>query len=101
MNTKINQSIKLASFLFFFVVLISCNQSNKGSNTIDSIIPKPQEVSSEGKNFVLKEATGIFIESGSNEELEIANYLANKLRPATGFKILINSTMKPEAGNIV
>jgi len=100
MDNKINQSPKLTLFLFLFAVLISCNPA-KESKTIDLIIPKPQETTSTGKDFLLKETTGIFIESGSNEELEIANYLANKLRPATGFKILINSSAKPEAGRIV
>jgi len=99
MGNKINQSPKLVLILFLFAVLISCNPAKE--KTIDLIIPKPQETTSTGKNFLLKETTGIFIESGSNEELEIANYLANKLRPATGFKVLINSSAKPEAGSIV
>jgi len=99
-HKKIINASKL-SLLSLLIVLISCNQPQKESKTIDSIIPKPQEVASTGKDFILKETTGIFIESGSNEELEIANYLANKLRPATGFKILINSIAKPEAGSIV
>ncbi|HEV8512010.1 MAG TPA: beta-N-acetylhexosaminidase [Cyclobacteriaceae bacterium] len=98
MSTKINQSSKLVLF-FFLVVLISCNR--EGSKTIESIIPKPQEATSTGEDFLLKETTGIFVESGSKDELEIANYLANKLRSATGFKIPISSTSKPEAGSIV
>jgi hexosaminidase len=88
-------------FSLLFAVLISCNPPKEESNTIDSIIPKPKEATSTGKKFELKETTGIFIESGSNEELETANYLASKLRTATGFKILVNSTSKPEEGSIV
>ena len=54
MGNKINQAIKLGLFIFFFAALNSCKQSIK-SSTIDTLIPKPQEATSTGKDFPLKE----------------------------------------------
>lgn len=87
--------------IFLLVALFSCNQSKK-DNTIDSIIPKPQAVESTGRNFEVKETTGIFIEPGSEELKSIANYLAMKLKPSTGFNIPV-STMADQhsAGSII
>jgi len=52
---------------------------------MESIIPKPQSVVSTGKKFILTKTVGIFIEPNSEEVKSIADYLAGKLRPSTGF----------------
>ncbi len=88
---KVNRTFKSGLFLFVIIGLISCNQDNKEDNTIDAIIPKPQTVTSSGKNFVIAASTGIVIEPGSEELKSIANYLAGKLKPSTGYAIPVSA----------
>src|SRR5882724_6252195 len=86
-HRKANRVSKCGLVLFVIIGLISCNQHNKEGNTVDSIIPKPQTVTSTEKNFVVNASTGIVMEPGSEELKSIANYLADKLRPSTGHAI--------------
>jgi len=85
--------------VLLFLALVS--GTTKNETTFDSLIPKPQQVTSTEKKFLLKKTAEIYIESGSNEELTTANYLANKLRSSTGFKIPVKSSAKPKAGSII
>src|SRR5882724_7412980 len=101
-RNKINHTTKFGFFLFFFAALISCTQSDKESNTIGSIIPQPQTVTSAGKKFLIKESTGILIESGSEELKSIANYLAAKIKPSTGYNLSVSAAADQTAtGNIL
>jgi hexosaminidase len=92
---------KVVVIVFLFLGLISCNPVEK-DKSIDSIIPKPQAVESTGRNFTIKETTGIFIESESEELKSIANYLTMKLKPSTGFNLPISAIAEQHStGNII
>ena len=93
---------RLGLSLIFSAVISSCNQSNKETNAIESIIPRPQKVASTEKNFCIKESTGIVIEPGSEELRSIADYLAGKLKPSTGYGLPVSSVADQTAtGNIL
>ncbi|HZX74285.1 MAG TPA: glycoside hydrolase family 20 zincin-like fold domain-containing protein, partial [Cyclobacteriaceae bacterium] len=102
MKNKFTSSSKVGILLFSIAVLISCNQSKKEGNTIDLIIPEPQSVAATGNKFLIKESTGIFIEPGSEEVKSVANYLASKLKPSTGYDLSVSPGAGQTAtGNIL
>ncbi len=60
-----------------------------------SVIPEPMKIQWGKGSFLLKHTTRIFVEEGSPEIRGIANYLADKLRPATGLGFAVHETARP------
>jgi hexosaminidase len=84
------------------VIFISCKNSSEPV-LIDAadLIPKPVSVTSNGESFQLTDSTSIYILGESQEALQAGQYLAEKLRPATGFKLTVsNATETSKPGNI-
>ncbi|MCJ7692471.1 MAG: beta-N-acetylhexosaminidase, partial [Sedimentisphaerales bacterium] len=54
-----------------------------------SVIPKPMEMKAGSGNFALKHTTAIYYQSGCCEVKEVAKYLGERLRPATGFGLVV------------
>ena len=92
MNLKLNNY----SFLLFFMVFASCSrQKNPQMNLLNEvIIPKPVSVIASGSSFELNINTKILVKGESEELLKIGHYLANLIKPATGFDLEIESTSK-------
>jgi hexosaminidase len=89
-----------------FVFLFSCSDSEPTSPEarlrFESIIPKPVSADMSGNTFTLTEETKIVVDSSAGEISAIAEYLAGKLKPATGFDISVaNSDEGSEAGRIL
>ena len=59
------------------------------NNNEIAIIPKPMETRLTGGVFTLKFTTSIHFEGNSTEIRNIANYLAEHLRPATGLSLVV------------
>jgi len=82
------------------IILISC-KNDKQVSSFDNLIPKPVSANPSGTTFELTKVAEIFL-SGQSEELKrIGEYLADKLKPATGFSLKVSSSegaVKP--GNI-
>ena len=62
-----------------------------------NVIPEPMKFQRGEGSFLLKYTTRIFAEEGSPEILGAANYLANKLRPATGMGFPVHQSSMAEA----
>ncbi len=93
------------SFIFISVLLIasflSCSRDAPSDLTRGSLIPIPAAMTSTGGYFELKPGAGIYVGGQSGELLRVADYLADKLRPATGFAIKVQTTgTEPGSGNI-
>src|SRR5688572_23523321 len=74
--------------------------SNQNSqSTMGNIIPMPVSVESTGGTFALKNDTKIYVEAGSDELKNIGQYLADKLKPATGYGLQIETTSETPAKN--
>jgi hexosaminidase len=65
-----------------------------------SIIPKPVSIKATGGYFTLNGATDIYIQGESDEMKQIGLYLANRLKPATGFEFAVKTTKAPRSGHI-
>ena len=88
--------------VLIMATLISCNnQKEPAKSTISNLIPKPVSVQATGDVFAITNETGIYVQSQSAEDLHAGRWLADKLKPATGFNIKVSLTAgTPPAGNI-
>jgi hexosaminidase len=84
--------------VFVYLTMVSCG--TKKSTLADSLIPKPSSITKGRDNFKLDNTTSIYANSGNDEVIAIANYLAEKLRPATGFPFVVSAAATPEKGFI-
>ncbi len=77
------------------LVFTSCNSSKptspEATEALQSVIPKPSSVEATGKTFTLTEATGIYVDAGSEEIKNIAQYLSDRLKPSTGFALSVSN----------
>lgn len=87
-----------------FVFLISCDDSKPTSEeaklTFENVIPKPVSGTQSGNTFILNDKTTIVTDSAGEEINALANYLVEKLKPATGFDIGISTGDGQASGNI-
>ena len=85
----------------YFLTLISCRQPEPRTDlSKESIIPKPVSVTPTGGVFELTDESRIYVDDTAKLG-RIGRYLAEKLRPATGFNIqVLPVTGIPPAGNI-
>ncbi len=83
------------------ISLGSCKKQEPSDLTRESIIPAPVSVTATGGYFTISKNTDIYFK-GENEELnQVAQYLADRLKPATGFDIeVIQTTGEPKRGSI-
>jgi hexosaminidase len=101
MNRKHSKATIVLTVVIIFVISLSCRTYTQSNLSNESIIPRPVSINSTGGYFVLKANADIYIQGDSEELKKIGNYLANRLKPSTGFEIDVKSTEKaPGSGNI-
>ena len=82
-------------------VLTSCTDKIQSDLSKESIIPKPVAVTATGEFFSLKSSSDIYFQGESPELKQIGEYLAVRLKPATGYDFEVKSTVNdPRPGNI-
>ena len=111
-NNNFNRWLLLLHILFFntLVILFQACQQKIGLFEPDdqipqfpasTLIPLPVSYKSTDDLFNLSAETGIYIEPANEEIRDIGQYLADKLNPATGYEIQIQTASGiPTAGNI-
>lgn len=97
--------MKYRNFSPLVIVLLTGIMSCKGQPTADpaikNLIPKPVSVTETSGAFALTKESEIYVEGNADEHLKIGQYLADKLKPATGFDLKVSSTTgAPKPGNI-
>jgi hexosaminidase len=102
-----NKTLIKSIFLFFILMFTSCRTTSliedfsdlQGS--LNNIIPKPVSVNQTGNTFSFDYKSDIYAEPYNSEIAFIAQYLADKIKPSTGYNIfVIPTTDIPENGNI-
>ena len=91
------------AILVLAIALVSCqpHSTQPPLSPLKALIPQPQSVSETGQKFLITEATAIYIERNDPALEGVANYLAEKLRPSTGFALPVTvATGDVPAGNI-
>jgi hexosaminidase len=88
--------------LFLATVVFGCKKPHAPTDlTQENLIPKPVSIQATGEVFELTEKTAIRVEGESSELTQIGEYLATKLRPATGYALNVATTKgEPTSGNI-
>lgn len=102
MITKKKNPIR-RTLLAFAVLIIQISSAAKTPSDLSkgSIIPKPVSITPARGHFALKSGTNIYIQGDSKELKQIGQYLADKLKPSTGFGIAVMTTDKtPGEGSI-
>jgi hexosaminidase len=101
MNKEHNKVIPALIAAVIFSVSISCMSGGHSDLSKESLIPRPVSVTSSGGYFILKSDASVYINGESEELKKVGTYLADKLRPATGFRLEVKVTDKePARGNI-
>src|SRR5436190_6480061 len=94
---------KFLFFVFLSAIIMSCTtpEAQPTNLSLENIIPKPVSVSAGTDAFVLTDKTQIYVQGESPEQLQIGQYLADKLKPATGFALPVSFAKDaPLTGNI-
>lgn len=88
--------------IFFLVALLtSCKENPKMNLLNEVLLPKPVSVKPTGSSFELTRNTKILIKGDSKKLLENGKYLANLLKPATGFNLEVQTTSKKAISNSI
>jgi hexosaminidase len=101
MDRKLKKTTTLLIALGMLLANMSCSTDGPSDLSKESLIPKPVSMTSLGGFFTLKAETDIYIQGESAELTKIGTYLADRLKPATGFALEVKTTDKaPGSGNI-
>ena len=94
-------SISAGIVAFLMILVMSCTPETPTDLAKVSIIPKPLSVTSTGDYFCLGKKAAIYVQGETDELKNVASYLAERLRPATGFPLEVKTTAEaPGKGNI-
>jgi hexosaminidase len=116
-NPRFSRAGRLLAFLLGSPVLISCGMALPGgtaratpqtpTNTLNAstalgdLIPRPMEMHPAPGAFNLTAGAAIYVEPATPELTAIGRYLAEKLKPATGYELPVREAHgAPAAGNI-
>jgi len=87
--------------LLAFTGFVSCKKNHSSDLTKENLIPKVVSAEATGSTFELTKEVVIHVDGESAEVLTIGHYLADLLKPSTGFDIKVQASKeKPAAGNI-
>jgi hexosaminidase len=81
--------------LLSILILTSCKKDDSVSRA-SILIPKPSSIVAGKEVFTLENTTSIYVSQGNKEVFFIANYLAAKLRLASGFPLAVAADAPPE-----
>jgi len=100
-NTRKSFVITASIAILLLLTMSSCKKESPSDLSKESIIPAPVSITATGDYFKLNPHTDIYIIGESEELKQIGQFLAEKLKPATGFEIEVKqATQAPRPGNI-
>jgi len=67
---------------------------------LDTIVPRPQHADWQRGEYILNANTAILAEGGADVQA-VAEYLAERLRPATGFTLAVRDVRAPQVWNAI
>ncbi|HNP21119.1 MAG TPA: beta-N-acetylhexosaminidase [Panacibacter sp.] len=97
--------MKFRSSLLLAIVLgaamLSCSSKKTYKSTMHNLIPKPVSANETNEVFTLSDSTAIYVQSDSPADLQVAQWFADKIKPATGFALKVSASKEaPKAGGI-
>ncbi|MEP6846903.1 MAG: beta-N-acetylhexosaminidase [Panacibacter sp.] len=91
-------NFKSSLLLVALCVITFCSCTNKEEAAkpgMQNLIPKPVSVTVTNDFFTLTKETAIYVQSESSNDLQVAQWFSDKLKPATGFDL--HSSLSKEA----
>lgn len=85
----------LGQMFILLMIFFSCKTPTPKDLAKENLIPKPSSLIATGSSFELTNNTVIYVEAKSKEAEQIGTYLANFLKPATGFVVQVKSVDTP------
>ncbi len=82
-----NTFIKAGQLLIIVMIFFSCKTPTVKDLAKENLIPKPTKLIATGSSFELTGKTTIYVEENDETIRPIGNYLADLIKPATGFEI--------------
>ena len=101
MNTSFRRSILILNSLFLILTFAVALPVSATDLTNAAIIPKPVSVSATGKTFELSGNLVIVVNQASPDIKRVAQYLADRLNPATGLNITVQSAGELPVSNYI
>ncbi|MEI7421276.1 MAG: beta-N-acetylhexosaminidase [Prolixibacteraceae bacterium] len=101
MNTSIRRFMVNLNALFLILTFAVVLPVSAADLTKAAIIPKPVSVNSTGKTFELSKDLLIVVNQASPELNKVAQYLADRLNPATGLNITVQSAGELPNSNFI
>ncbi len=95
--------LKSILFIGCFMGFIACSTTPEIETDLatEDIIPIPVSVNATGKAFVLSQATRIAVAGENEVALGVGKFLANKLKPSTGFATEVFSSDNTDENNVI
>ena len=90
-----SKSFSFCSLLLIVVMLFSCKTPTPKDLAKENLIPKPSILIATGSSFEWNEKTKIYVSVEQESVQGIANYLADFIAPATGFKTKVEVVNTP------
>ena len=84
--------------ILMVLTIVSCTKQPPSNLVKESTIPAPVSITATGEYFKLKPGTDIYIIGESEELNQIGQYLAEKLKPATGYMIEVKQASSVSKG---
>lgn len=92
---------RISVMLFLSTLIITSCKNNEQENSFANLIPKPVSAAATGDVFELTAASEIFVNGEQADVRHIGQYLADILKPATGFPLKVSPLAGPmKPGNI-
>lgn len=83
----------------FFLFLTSCSKNPKMDLLEAVLLPKPVSVVASGNSFEFKSSTKIMVKGDTESFLKTGQFLADLIKPATGFNLEVISTSEEPTTN--
>jgi hexosaminidase len=94
------QTLAIILTIIILSVITSCGKQEPSDLSKASIIPSPLTVTATGGYFNLGKNADVIISNESDEMKQTGRYLADKLKPATGFDIEVKTSTEEIPGSI-
>src|SRR5258707_3998945 len=91
----------LPAILYCLMTVSATIAAQDESRQINSIIPKPSKMQTYPGQFTLNDSTTIVCDFASKQMMHTAEYLADRLRAATGYKFRITDAKHPRKSNYI
>jgi hexosaminidase len=95
-NSKYKFKLTVASVITVIMLIVSCTVKAPSDLTKEGIIPKPVSITATGDYFKLRAGAAICVSADQAELKSVAQYLAGKLKPATGFAFEVSASAENE-----